>query len=68
MKTEILNVNGMSCKHCVNAVDSELKELSGIESVNISLESGTVEVSFDESKVSLDDIKKTISETGYEVA
>lgn len=65
MKTETLTVHGMSCNHCVNAVQSALKEI-GVEAT-VDLANKAVTVNFDESQVSLEKIKETIDDQGYEV-
>jgi copper chaperone len=65
--TKTLDVKGMSCNHCVNAIESSLKELSGIESVNVDLSGHKVTVTFDESVVQLDQVKEAIEEEGYDV-
>lgn len=62
-----LQVQGMSCGHCVNAVESNVAKLDGVNQVKVHLESGKVEVSFDEEKVTLEKIKETIDDQGYEV-
>ncbi|MDR1509708.1 MAG: copper chaperone CopZ [Synergistaceae bacterium] len=68
MEIVTLKVEGMSCDHCVKAVTSSVGGLDGVESVNVSLDAGTVEVKFDRSKVSLDRIKSEIEDQGYDVA
>ncbi|MEF3309313.1 copper ion binding protein [Paenibacillus sp. GYB004] len=65
MKSVTLNVQGMSCQHCVNSIEGALKEIGVSGKVNLKGES--VEVSFDEQKVSLDQIKEAIEDQGYEV-
>jgi copper chaperone len=35
--TTILNVTGMSCEHCVNAVSAELSGLGGVSAVAVNL-------------------------------
>ncbi|KAF4324932.1 MULTISPECIES: cation transporter [Paenibacillus] len=65
MKNEVLNVNGMSCVHCVNSIEGALKSL-GVQG-NVNLENGTVTVVYDENKVTLETIKEAIEEQGYEV-
>ncbi|WP_336765735.1 cation transporter [Paenibacillus sp. USHLN196] len=65
MKNEVLNVNGMSCVHCVNSIEGALKSL-GVQG-NVNLENGTVTVVYDENKVTLETIKVAIEEQGYEV-
>ncbi|WP_391207325.1 copper chaperone CopZ [Psychrobacillus sp. L4] len=62
-----LNVQGMSCGHCVNAVESNVGKLDGVEQVNVHLETGKVDVSFDEKKITVEKIKETIDDQGYEV-
>ncbi|MFF2498409.1 copper chaperone CopZ [Peribacillus sp. NPDC058075] len=67
MENVTLNVSGMSCGHCVNAVKGNVGKLAGVESVKVNLEAGKVEVSFDRDKVSLEKIKETIDDQGYDV-
>ncbi|KKK37253.1 copper resistance protein CopZ [Mesobacillus campisalis] len=67
MQTVTLNVHGMSCGHCVKAVEGSVGELEGVNQVSVKLDEALVEVSFDESKVSLDKIKDTIEDQGYDV-
>lgn len=64
---ETLKVEGMSCAHCVNAVESSVGELQGVSSVKVDLENGAVAVNFDDSKTSLGEIKETIEDQGYDV-
>jgi len=65
MKSVTLNVQGMNCQHCVNSIEGALKEIGVSGKVNLKGES--VEVSFDEQKVSLDQIKEAIEDQGYDV-
>lgn len=65
MKNVTLQVEGMSCNHCVNAVEGTLKNIGA--SGKVDLTSKTVDVSFDESKVSLEAIKEAIEDQGYDV-
>ncbi|MBD8069274.1 copper chaperone CopZ [Bacillus sp. PS06] len=67
MKTVTLNVQGMSCGHCVKAVEGSVGQLEGVNEVNVKLDEALVEVAFNESKVSLDKIKETIEDQGYDV-
>lgn len=43
MQTE-LNITGMSCGHCVKAVEAALKAIPGVEAVQVSLEQGKATV------------------------
>ncbi|OCA92230.1 copper chaperone CopZ [Pseudobacillus wudalianchiensis] len=67
MKTITLKVSGMSCGHCVKAVEGSVGELPGVDSVKVALENGEVQVQYDADKVSLDKIKETIDDQGYDV-
>ncbi|MDF2539185.1 MAG: copper ion binding protein [Herbinix sp.] len=67
MKNVILNVNGMSCSHCENAVKKAVGSLEGVANVSVDLNGKTVTVDYDESKVTLDNIKYEIDDQGYEV-
>lgn len=67
MENVTLNVQGMSCGHCVKAVESSVGELSGIQSVNVNLEEAKVTVAFDAAQLSVAQIKETIEEQGYDV-
>jgi copper chaperone len=65
MKSESLKVEGMSCSHCVHAIEGALKEIE--VSGKVDLENKSVQVEFDEEKVGLETIKKAIEDQGYEV-
>ncbi|KOF11303.1 copper resistance protein CopZ [Planococcus glaciei] len=67
MMNETLKVQGMSCAHCVNAVESSVGELQGVSSVKVDLGKGEVTVAYDNSKTSLNQIQETIEDQGYDV-
>lgn len=66
MKQVTLQVNGMSCQHCVNSIEKALKEVGA--SGNVDLKNNSVIVEFDEGKVTLEAVKEAIEEQGYDVA
>ncbi|MFX3624969.1 MAG: copper chaperone CopZ [Ectobacillus sp.] len=68
METATLQVSGMSCGHCVKAVEGSVGELNGVQAVKVDLAAGTVTVEFDPNAVTLEQIKETIDEQGYDVA
>ncbi|CAM5654129.1 Copper chaperone CopZ OS=Lysinibacillus sphaericus OX=1421 GN=copZ PE=4 SV=1 [Lysinibacillus sphaericus] len=53
MQNVTLNVQGMSCGHCVNAVEKSVGALAGVEQVTVNLADGLVDVAFDDAQVSL---------------
>lgn len=67
MEKTTLHVEGMSCGHCVNAVEGSVGKLSGVKEVKVNLESGTVDIEFNEAEVTLETIKETIDDQGYDV-
>ncbi|MDR4937978.1 copper chaperone CopZ [Rossellomorea marisflavi] len=67
MEQITLNVQGMSCNHCVNAIEKNVGGLDGVKKVNVSLADAKVEVEFDNAVVGLDEIKETIDDQGYDV-
>lgn len=58
-----LSIEGMSCHHCLNAVNKALTALPGvtIEAVRI----GRAEVSFDPAQADADRIVAAVTEAGY---
>ncbi|MET4563310.1 copper chaperone [Lysinibacillus parviboronicapiens] len=67
MQNVTLNVQGMSCGHCVNSVEKSVGTLAGVEQVKVNLAEGLVDVSFNETQVTLEQIKEAIDDQGYEV-
>jgi copper ion binding protein len=65
MKTT-LQIEGMSCEHCVKHVSEALKTLGGVKSVKVSLKEKTAEVDHGE-EVSQEAMKAAVVEAGYEV-
>lgn len=61
-----INVEGMMCQHCVKHVREALEKVSGVESVDVSLEGKMAEVTCTE-QASRDEMRKAITEAGYEV-
>ena len=67
MEKVVLNVEGMSCGHCVKSVNNAVGALPGVASAEADLLSKTATVEYDPALSSLDAIKKEIIDQGYEV-
>ncbi len=67
MENVILNVNGMTCGHCVKAVETSVGALAGVQEVKVDLAEKKVSVAFNEDAVTVEQIKETIDEQGYDV-
>lgn len=63
----IIKVNGMTCGHCKQAVESALNKLNGVSLVEVHLDKGEVKVGFDEGKLTLNHLQDAIEEQGYDV-
>jgi copper chaperone len=68
MATSIINVQGMSCEHCVKAVEGAATALSGVSGAKADLQGGTVTVDYDPALVTTDQIKDEIEMQGYDTA
>jgi copper ion binding protein len=65
MKTT-LNIEGMSCEHCVKHVTDALKEVNGVKSAKVSLKNKKAVVDHKDG-VTLESMKAAVAEAGYEV-
>ena len=65
MQQATLNVQGMSCGHCVQSVEKAVQGLGA--SAKVDLAGGKVQVEYDDSKVQLTAIKEAIEDQGYDV-
>ena len=66
MKTVILNVSGMMCIKCKAHVEEACKKTSGVISAEANLEKKNVSITYNDD-INIDEIKKNITEAGYEV-
>jgi len=63
----VINVEGMSCNHCKMSVEKALKTLDGVEDAAVDLGAKTVSVQYNPVVVDEQNLKKTITDAGYEV-
>jgi copper chaperone CopZ len=58
-------VTGMTCSHCVLSVRDEVSEVAGVQSVDVDLASGRIDVA----GAGLDDdaVRAAVAAAGYEV-
>jgi copper chaperone CopZ len=66
MTTLSYSVPGVSCAHCQRAIEGEVSQLHGVESVDVDLDSKTVTVTGEPLDAAA--IVAAIDEAGYEVA
>lgn len=65
--TTVFDVEGMSCNHCVNSIKNAVGELQGVENVEVELKDKKVTVGYTAGLVTIQTIKETIEDQGYEV-
>ena len=67
MIEKTLKVEGMTCQHCVQTVSEAVGKMAGIQKVEVNLEQKLVNVEFEESLSTIDDISAQIVEAGFEI-
>lgn len=69
MQKATIQLKTLTCPSCMTKIENAVKGLDGIdkESLTVSFNSSKVKVTYDDAKVSLNDIEKTIDKLGYEV-
>lgn len=68
MQKQTLNVEGMTCDHCKSAVEGALKDLNGVKDVTVDLDTGKVEVTYnDNATITETDMREAVEEQGYDV-
>lgn len=67
--TTTYGVNGMTCGHCVSAVQQEIEQLPGVHDVTVELVVGGTSSVAVTSDAALDDaqVREAVDEAGYEL-
>jgi copper chaperone CopZ len=66
-QTSTYTVTGMTCGHCVSSVTEEVQEISGVENVEVVLETGAVTITSAE-PLDRAAVEAAVEEAGYHVA
>jgi copper chaperone len=67
MKTESLNVSGMTCGGCVASVTRVLTAVPGVNKVDVSLPNKTATVEFDEGRATVDAMRTAVRAAGFDI-
>ncbi|GAB1432171.1 hypothetical protein MASR2M29_24110 [Spirochaetota bacterium] len=69
MKNASIQLETLTCPTCIKKIEAALKSLDGIkpESTSVSFNTSKAKFEFDETKLSIEDIEKSITKIGYEV-
>ena len=68
MENVVIKVGGMSCQGCVKNLTGALSGVTGVASVEVSLEAGEARVGYDPEKVSANALRTVIEDCGFEAA
>jgi copper chaperone len=63
METLHLTIEGMTCEHCVRAVDGRLRKTPGVEVEAVKV--GSADVRYDPARTNVDVIADVIADEGY---
>lgn len=63
-----LNTTGMTCAACASKVENALKDLEGVKRANVNLATEKATVEYSPDLVSIEDLRKAVSDAGYGVA
>ncbi len=65
MTTTIYQVPGVSCGHCMQAIETEVANVAGVDKVEVDIDAKTVQV---DGTAADDQVRKSIEAAGYDVA
>jgi copper chaperone CopZ len=63
MRQATLHIDGMSCGHCLNAVNRALSAVPGVKIDALRI--GRAEVSYDDTTTTPSDLESAVAEAGY---
>lgn len=65
MTTKTLNIEGMTCASCAQTVEKATRNLNGVQEANVNLATEKLNISYDESLLSVEEIQSTVAQVGY---
>ncbi|MGD9678846.1 MAG: heavy metal translocating P-type ATPase [Vulcanibacillus sp.] len=65
MLEKSLKVQGMTCASCAKTVEKATKKLQGVTDANVNFATEKLNITFDESKVTVKDIQAAVEKAGY---
>ncbi|MBX4200508.1 heavy metal translocating P-type ATPase [Candidatus Parcubacteria bacterium] len=67
MISKTYGIKGMHCASCASVIELTLKKVPGVVSIESNYGTETIKVSFDEKKISAEDLSKKIEPLGYSI-
>ena len=68
MKTEVYNIEGMSCAACSSAVERVTRKIEGVENSSVNLTTAKMTITYDEAKVTQAMIEEKVERAGFKAA
>jgi len=66
-RIETLSINGMTCSSCAATVEKSVSKIEGVNSATVNFATEKINVEFDETRVTIPQIKEAVAKTGYEL-
>ncbi|GAB3806840.1 heavy-metal-associated domain-containing protein [Virgibacillus kimchii] len=67
MKTIKIQLEPLTCPSCIKKIETKLGKMKGVDEAKVMFNSSKVKATFDEGKVSKDEIEETIEKLGYPI-
>lgn len=67
MTTAKFQLEPLTCPSCIKKIETKLGKMDGVEEAKVMFNSSKVKATFNEDKVTSDEIKETIEKLGYPV-
>ena len=68
MKTEVYNINGMSCAACSSAIERVTRKMEGVSASDVNLTTARMTIAYDESLVTPQMIMEKVQKAGFEAS
>ena len=65
MMKERYNISGMTCSACSSHVEKAVNKLAGVEKASVNLLTETMEVSYDQGRLTGEEIMAAVEKAGY---
>ncbi|HLR63489.1 MAG TPA: heavy-metal-associated domain-containing protein [Lentibacillus sp.] len=67
MKTAKFQLEPLTCPSCIKKIEGKLGKMDGVENVKVLFNSSKIKSTYDESKVTSEELQETIEKLGYSV-
>ncbi len=67
-KTQVLQIEGMTCLNCQNKIQQGLRRLAGVQAAQVSYRTGKAQITYDPHRIKPKRIEQAIEKLGYAVS